>query len=159
MSRHISHAWRGSSPPLGTRGAEFSLVSATVVETVDRSRDRQTYVPSKIQEGTAIISAVYRHPLLLFEEEFFRGLLRVPAETVTDNWNHVPLVHTRICTGHTHIFTHAIHVERQQRVTCQIISLSDLTGAPEWRLFEIHIISKSSESVIYTLYYLNGKNY
>lgn len=109
MSRHISHAWRGSSPPLGTRGAEFSLVSATVVETVDRSRDRQTYVPSKIQEGTAIISAVYRHPLLLFEEEFFRGLLRVPAETVTDNWNHVPLVHTRICTGHTHTFLHMLY--------------------------------------------------
>lgn len=51
MSRHISRAWQGSSPPLGRRAAQLSLVSATVVEAVDRSRDRQTHVPSKTQEG------------------------------------------------------------------------------------------------------------
>lgn len=73
MSRHISRAWQGSSPPLGTRAAQLSTVSATVVEAVDRSRDRQTCVPSKIQEGRAS---------LFFKEVHYRSGARPPLAVV-----------------------------------------------------------------------------
>lgn len=126
MSRHISHAWQGNSPPLSTRGAELSLVSATVVVGVDRSRDRQTYVPPKIQEWggpacfqRAIISAAYRHPLLLFEEGLFRGLLQVPAQTVTFRQLKTSFsgVCARLHRTQTHIFAHATHRKKQKNMS------------------------------------------
>lgn len=98
MSRYISQPLQGNSPALGAWGAELPLVSATVVVGVDRSRDRQTYVPSKIQEGEslivfkeAIISAVHRHPLLLFEESLFCGFSFGSQFKLSqwDYWNHV----------------------------------------------------------------------
>lgn len=114
MSRHISHAWQGSSPPLGTRGAELPLVSATVVEAVDRSRDRQTYVPSKIQEGRACLFS--KRPLSLQCITtpcccLRRGCFMVSFGSQLKlwqsyNWNHLSVAHrthTMICVRHTEL--------------------------------------------------------
>lgn len=110
MSRHISHAWQGSSPPPDTRGAQLSLVSAIVIEAVDRNRDRQTYVPSKIQEGRAFLFS--KRPLSQQCIATPHCCLRRSCLTVSSwsqlklslstSWNHPPLVHT-----HRHTFTHS----------------------------------------------------
>lgn len=43
--------------------AHSSLVSATVMQAVDRSRDRQTHVPPQNTGGEGLLVAVYRPPL------------------------------------------------------------------------------------------------
>lgn len=113
----------GSSPPLSTRGTELSLVSATVVEAVDRSRDRQTYVPSKIQEGRAFLFS--KSPLSPSCIATPRCCLRRGCLTVSSwsqlklsqstDWKHLSLVHTHMFanprTGHTHRFMQILYTE------------------------------------------------
>lgn len=118
MSCHIGPCLdREASPPpvAARRERELSLVSATVVEAVDRSRDRQTYVASKIREGRAVLFS--KRPLSLQCITTPHCCLRKGCLTVSSrsqlklsqpaDWNHLSHTHTHTfalpCTGHTHI--------------------------------------------------------
>lgn len=85
MSRHIGPALPGSTrPSRHKRRRELSLVSATVVEAVDRRRDgKHMFLPQKKNPGGEgplvfkedIITTVYRQASLLFE----KGLSPAPS--------------------------------------------------------------------------------
>lgn len=127
MSRHINRAWQGSSPPLGTRAAELSMVFATVVEAVDRSRHRQTYVPSKIQEGRPLSPQCTATPRCCLRRSCLTASswsqLKLSQST---DWNHLSLVHTHTfalpCTGHTHRCRHIHRIKKQQIICHRIIA-------------------------------------
>ncbi len=108
MSRHISRAWQGRSPRLGARAAELSAVSATVVEAVDRSRNRKTYVPLQNKRGEgllvfkeAIITAAHGHQSLLFEEGLsqFKVCVHTHTYTHTHRGLHSHALDTHRCGG------------------------------------------------------------